>query len=609
VQKVGPEVPSTARARNARLLPFCVFVVTLGLTVTAAYNADLVSRTRDRVRFDHTISQAQAGIEAVLKRYLALIHAVRGIAAAHLNMSLEQFRAYVKALDLRKNYPGIAGLGVAVRIKPEQKDEAIRKAHEKGLLSFHIWPDSDLPHLCPLIILEPADDRNLAALGYDLFAEPERRAAAQRAVETGEPAATGKLTSAENGESRRDAGFVFLGPLYKGGNVPPRAERSRDWAGFVYCSFSTDDFFTALLNSHDSSLLNFKIYDGTQLTAANLLHDTGAEARVDPSRNVLTGTNTLVFAGRTWTLITLPKPAFVAGAGVNFSALILTAGALLGSLLAWFTAIQSRARVAAEESAALLRESEKERAALNRELEQRVTARTAELEAANKELEAFSYSISHDLRAPLRHINGYTQILAAEAGPTLGEANRHLLKAITDSARNMSQLIEDLLGFSRTGRVQLETKRIDLKILCEETIRSLEPDTAGRSIRWTVRELPTVRGDQSMLRQVFVNLLGNAVKYTRDRSPAEIEIGCKDGKSDEDVIFVRDNGVGFDMKHAHKLFGVFQRLHTTREFEGTGIGLANVNRIVGRHGGRCWAEGVVGVGATFYLSFPKTKPE
>lgn len=607
MQRVGSHVHSTVRARKA-WLPFCVFFVTLGLTVTAAYNADLVSRTRERVRFDHAVSQEQASIEAVLRRYVALIHAVRGIGAAHLNMNPDQFRAYVKALDLRKNYPGIEGLGVAMRLRPDQKEEAVRKAQTKVLASFHIWPDSNQSNLCPVVILEPADDHNLATLGYDLFAEPERRAAAQRAVETGEPAATGKLTLAEEGERARDA-FLFLGPLYKSGNVPDTADRSRDWSGFVYCSFSTDDFFKALLNSQQNSLLGFKIYDGTQLTSANLMHDSGAEARPGSTRNALTATNTLVVAGRTWTLIASPRPAFVAGAGGNFSTLILIAGALLSSLLAWFTAIQAKARVAAEESAALLRESEKERAALNRELEQRVIERTAELETANKELEAFSYSVSHDLRAPLRHIDSYAQILTDEAGPMLGEDNGRLLKAINNSARNMGQLIDDLLGFSRIGRVQLDTERVDLKHLCEETIRSLEPDTRGRNIRWTVRELPFVQGDRSMLRQVFVNLLGNAVKYTRDRSPAEIEIGCQNGKSNEDVVFVRDNGAGFNMKYADQLFGVFQRLHAKEEFEGTGIGLANVNRIIGRHGGRCWAEGVVGDGATFYFSFPKTKPE
>src|SRR6185503_8903912 len=270
----------------------------------AAYNADLVSRTRERVRFDHAVSQAQASIDAVLRRYVALIHAVRGIGAAHLNMNLDQFRAYVKALDLQKNYPGLEGLGVAVRLRPEQKEEAIRKAQAKVLASFHIWPDSNQSNLCPVVSLEPADDHNLAMLGYDLFAEPERRAAAQRAVETGEPAATGKLTWAAEAEQPRAAGFLILGPLYKGGNVPDTAERSRDWAGFVYCSFSTDDFFKALLNSHDNSLLGFKIYDGTQLTSANLMHDSGAEAR--PGGNALTATNTLVVAGRTWTLIASP---------------------------------------------------------------------------------------------------------------------------------------------------------------------------------------------------------------------------------------------------------------------------------------------------------------
>ena len=245
---------------------------------------------------------------------------------------------------------------------------------------------------------------------------------------------------------------------------------------------------------------------------------------------------------------------------------------------------------------------------LNAELEKRVLERTTQLAAANKELEAFSYSVSHDLRAPLRHIDGYVQLLAEKAGSLLGEKNGRYLKIIAECAKEMGQLIDDLLLFSRMGRAELRQTDVDLKQLCDETIQSLQPDTRGRNVRWVVGELPVARADCAMLRSVFANLLGNAVKYTRRRDPAEIEIGRGNGKPDEIVVFVRDNGAGFDMKYVDKLFGVFQRLHASEDFEGTGIGLANVNRIITRHGGRCWADGKVDAGATFYFSLPKTAP-
>lgn len=266
-----------------------------------------------------------------------------------------------------------------------------------------------------------------------------------------------------------------------------------------------------------------------------------------------------------------------------------------------------------ERNTALLESLEKLRLAheeileLNRDLEQRVRQRTSELAAANKELEAFCYSVSHDLRAPLRHIDGYVQLLTSKAGALLGEKNGRYLSVIAESAKEMGQLIDDLLSFSRMSRAELKLTKVDLKQLSDETIQSLEPDTRSRNIRWIIGELPVVQGDFAMLRQVFANLLGNAVKYTRQRDPAEIEVGCMNGKANETIIFVRDNGAGFDMQYVDKLFGVFQRLHATEDFEGTGIGLANVNRVVTRHGGRCWAEGKVDVGATFYFSLPNPK--
>jgi PAS domain S-box-containing protein len=241
---------------------------------------------------------------------------------------------------------------------------------------------------------------------------------------------------------------------------------------------------------------------------------------------------------------------------------------------------------------------------LNAELEQRVVDRTAELEAANKELEAFSYSVSHDLRAPLRHVEGFVEILRSTKGDQLDEEAQRHLQTITDSARQMGKLIDDLLTFSRTARAQLRKSSVSLNDLERSVVREFNPDVAKRQVEWIFGNLPAAEGDPNLLHQVFFNLISNALKYTRDRKPAIIEIGSRSVES-EIIVFVKDNGVGFDMKYASKLFGVFQRLHGASEFEGTGIGLANVRRIIARHGGRTWAESELNKGATFYFSLPR----
>ena len=228
----------------------------------------------------------------------------------------------------------------------------------------------------------------------------------------------------------------------------------------------------------------------------------------------------------------------------------------------------------------------------------------SELEAANQDLEAFNYSVSHDLRAPLRHIIGYVDILQSAASQTLDETSRKHLQSIEQSATQMGQMLEALLAFSRMGRTEKRVERVSLAAVVEEARRELRGEIKGRDIDWQIGDLPEVRGDPVMLRQAIANLLSNAIKFTRPRRKAKIEIGTKNGGS-ETIFFVRDNGVGFDMNCASKLFGVFQRFHPASEFEGSGIGLANVRRIIHRHGGRTWAEGKVDGGATFYFSIPK----
>src|SRR6266478_3910534 len=238
---------------------------------------------------------------------------------------------------------------------------------------------------------------------------------------------------------------------------------------------------------------------------------------------------------------------------------------------------------------------------MNVELEQRVQERTAELTAANKEMEAFTYSVAHDLRAPLRHIDAFSKILHEDFSESLPAEAKRYLDDIRNGSRNMSRLVDDLLNLARVGRQELKRQPTQLKSLVEDVLIDLKRETQGRVIEWRIHPLPTIQCDSGLMKQVFANLLSNAVKYTRPRRHAVIEVGHLKVNGDT-AVFVRDNGVGFNMKYADKLFGVFQRLHRAEDFEGTGVGLATVDRIVRKHGGAIWAEAAIDKGATFYFT-------
>jgi light-regulated signal transduction histidine kinase (bacteriophytochrome) len=241
---------------------------------------------------------------------------------------------------------------------------------------------------------------------------------------------------------------------------------------------------------------------------------------------------------------------------------------------------------------------------LNMELEQRVIQRTAQLAAANHELESFSYSVSHDLRAPLRAIAGFSRILCEEYESGLPADAQQYLQRVQENAQQMGRLIDDLLAFSRLGRKALNKQLVAPDELVHAVLEELRDEYAQRQVKVVIGDLPVCQADPALLKQVFVNLLSNALKFTRQCEVAEIEVGCQrnEDKGLNHLYFVKDNGVGFDMHYAHKLFGVFQRLHRAEDFEGTGVGLAIVQRIIDRHGGCIWAESQPGQGTTFYFT-------
>ena len=260
--------------------------------------------------------------------------------------------------------------------------------------------------------------------------------------------------------------------------------------------------------------------------------------------------------------------------------------------------------VAVYEDVTQKKQAEEELKKLNEELEVRVLQRTQQLKEANNELESFAYSISHDLRAPLRHIYGFSELLLNDINANLNEKEKNYLNNIINSAKNMGQLINDILQFSRLGRNKLNYSLVDFKLLIQDSKNILTQEIKDRNITWDIKKLPKINCDLSMMRQVIINLTSNAIKYTKKRKHAIIEIGTMPKNKNEIIIYIKDNGIGFNMAYLDKLFGVFQRLHSDKEFEGTGIGLAIVKKIITRHGGKIWAESKIKVGSTFYFSLP-----
>jgi signal transduction histidine kinase len=419
----------------------------------------------------------------------------------------------------------------------------------------------------------------------------------EQARDTGLPRASGKVELERAGMT----GFLVYTPIYREG--APQAttdERREALQGFIVSVFRTDDLLEGIFGAPKADAqVDLEVFDGAEFTREGLLHDDdGVLHAEDPSYSAhFSEIDTMEVAGRIWSLYFSTLPSFEPGWRSNLPLFVLLSGLAISLMLFGVTWMLAHSRIQAEHVGLQLEAANRQLENTNRDLEET----NRELEGANRELEAFSYSVSHDLRAPLRSIEGFSQILLEDHAQGLDEEARGYLGRVRAASRRLALLIDDLLDLSRVTRSSLTRQTVDLSALAREIAAEIEKSQPERRVEFVIADGLVVRGDHRLLRVALENLLGNASKFTQREPEAKIEFDAvaRDGGV---VYYVRDNGVGFEEAYADKLFGAFQRLHGDEDFEGTGIGLATVQRIVQRHGGRVWAEGRVGEGATFFFT-------
>jgi signal transduction histidine kinase len=601
---------------------YAVLLVALALALLAYFYVRQNVEASVRDQLDETVRAAQDAIDRQMDSYVEAMLGSRGLFYASSSVEEGEWDDYADGIDLEERYEGMQALGYAERVETSEResfeDQIADRLREEGLGDRPaLRPEGRRLEYFPLAFVEPFDEVNQDLLGHDAYPDPVYRAAMDRARDTGQARATGKvyvLTEAPEGskaELALEPGLVVYLPVYsKGATVDNAAQRQRALEGFVVAYLEAEGLLRGTLESFDPSI-DFEIYDGENLGPNSLLYDDDGVLRAGetqepvgffaaietfvnslasvPGETELSDLRQIELAGREYDLYfeALPGAAWEEGGSRLLPLFVLLSGLVVSLLLFGVTFMLVRSRLLAEKA--------------GRDLEDA----NHELEATNRELEAFSYSVSHDLRAPLRSIDGFSQILVEDYADEIDEEGRDYLTRVRSASQRMGTLIDDILGLSRVTRGSMERKRLDLGALAEEVAEELREARPERKVEFSAQKGLEVWGDPKLLRVALVNLIGNAWKFTAKKPEARVEFGLSERLSHRGrvpVYYVRDNGAGFDEAYSAKLFGAFQRLHRADEFEGTGIGLATVQRVVHRHGGRIWAEGEVGRGATFYFT-------
>ena len=850
---------ASERFKTLGWLTWVTLATSLLLTVLAWWFAESNNERFAKVRFESRAQKIEATIRERLLAYELVLRGGVGLFLASDHVNRQGWRTYVENLKIGLHYPGIQGIGFSQRVLPRNKAEHMRRIRAEGFPRYTLWPEGQRDEYTAIIYLEPFDWRNRRAFGFDMFSEPVRHAAMERARDTSEPQISGKIILVQETEEDTQAGFLMYLPLYrKGADLNSVAQRRAALQGYVYSPFRMDDFMRGILGS-DFQNIRMRIYDGSVEREESLMHDSSPTNFESPFQEALfSHTSSFQTHGHPWTLRFESLPAFKKSIDNSVSNIVLGAGSIIsllftvivwsltntraralalannmtsalraseehfrsvtqtaydaiisadgtGNIISWNRGAEAlfgypeaealgkpvtllmperyteahqrgferfratgesrlagkvvelhgrrkdgtefplalslshwktdagsfhtsiiRDITAAKQAEDTLRKSEErfrllvdgvkdyaiymldpqghvtswntgaerikgytsdqiigqplsiffpaeEReqgkpehelqvarregkyegqgwrlrsdgsrfwadvvvtaihdasgglrgyAKITRDITERrkaeesiallneeLAARNSSLEVANREIESFSYSVSHDLRTPLRGIDGFSQVLLEEYGNRLDTEGKKLLQRVRAASQRMAQLIDDILQLSRITRTEMSQEPVDLSAMAHEIVTELARTEPSRQVQIYIADNLKTQGDPRLLRIALSNLIGNAWKFTAKKDNAEIHVGVNMSANEQPTFFIRDNGAGFDMIYSDKLFKAFQRLHKDTEFSGTGIGLATVQRIFHRHGGRIWAESESGKGSTFYFKLRAEDPD
>ena len=588
-------------------IAYAVLGVALLLTGLAYYYVRHNVEQEERARFEETARATERAVDRRMDTYIDAMLDGRGLFAASKSVTREEWNSYVAGSELERRYPGIQAIAYSERVPLEERETYVRSVREDGFPSFSLRPPGERYEYFPLTYIAPFEEANRPLFGNDFYSDRVNRDAMEQARDTGLPRASGKVDLEKIGVSR-EAGFLVYTPVYRDGAPHGTTdERRRALQGFIVSVFRIDELLDGIFGGQVNPQVDFEVFDGAEFTKESLLHDDDGNFHAgDPSYEPhFDDIATLEVAGRIWSLYFSTLPGFEPGWQSNLPLFVLLSGVAISLMLFGITWMLANNRIRAERVGLELETANRELESANRDLEET----NRELEGANKELEAFSYSVSHDLRAPLRSIEGFSQILLEDYADELDEEGRSYVARVRAASRRMALLIDALLDLSRVTRTEMRRRTVDLSALARDIAEELRKSQPEREVEFVIEGGLLANGDARLLRLVLENLLGNAWKFTSKKPEAKIEFGMvrndrgtPSSSSSSSYYYVADNGAGFDARYSEKLFGAFQRLHGAQEFEGTGIGLATVARIVHRHGGRVWAEGEVGKGATFFFT-------